>query len=317
MRLVTFEVQGANRLGAEQDGAVVDLNRGYALLLATRGVPDFQARADRDLPADMLGFLEGWDQTDSRAREVLVFCSEVRKAGGPLWQAMSKPASAIRLRAPIVNPRKVICLGLNYRDHAEESKATIPTDPVLFSKFASAIIGPDDPILLPSVSREVDYEAEMACIIGRRGRHISKAHALEYVAGYTAFNDVSARDYQIRKPGGQWLSGKTFDTFAPLGPALVTKDEIPDPHKLDIRCLVNGEVLQSSNTKHLIFSVEDTIAYCSHIFTLEPGDVIATGTPGGIGFARKPQRFLKEGDVAVIEIAGLGALRNPIRNEVR
>lgn len=317
MRLVTFEVQGVNRLGAEQAGAVVDLNRGYALLLATRGVPEFQDRADCDLPADMLRFLEGWEHTEARAREVLAFALAVQETGGPLAQVMSWPASAIRLRAPITNPRKIICLGLNYRDHAEESNSPIPTDPVLFSKFSSAIIGPEDPIVLPSVSQEVDYEAELACIIGRRGRHIPRAQALEHVAGYTAFHDVSARDYQIRKPGGQWLSGKTFDTFAPLGPALVTTDEVPDPHTLDIRCTLNGEVLQSSNTRHLIFSVEDIIAYCSHIFTLEPGDVIATGTPGGIGFTRKPQRFLKDGDVAVIEIAHLGALRNPIRSEVR
>ncbi len=316
MRLVTFECQGVNRLGAELDGAIVDLNRGYALQLAARGVPDFQAVADRDLPSDMLGFLEHWDRNEARAKEVLEFARDVRRTGGPLAKAI-QPASAIRLRAPILNPRKIVCLGLNYRDHAEESNAAIPTDPILFSKFSTAVIGPEEPILLPSVSQEVDYEAELACVIGRRCRHVAKEQALDHVAGYTAFNDVSARDYQIRKPGGQWLSGKTFDTFAPMGPALVTRDEIPDPHVLDIRCLVNGEVLQSSNTRHLIFPVEDIVSYCSHIFTLEPGDVIATGTPGGIGFARKPPRFLKEGDVTVIEIARVGALRNPVRRETR
>ncbi len=317
MRLVTFEVQGVNRLGAEQDGGVVDLNRGYGLMLAARGVQDFQDQADRDLPADMLRFLEGWEQTEPRAREVLAFAAAVQKADGPLAQALIRPAPEVRLRAPISNPQKVICLGLNYRDHAQETNSPIPSEPVLFSKFSSAIIGPEDPIVLPSVSQQVDYEAELACIISRRGRHIPKEQGLEHVAGYTVFHDVSARDYQIGKPGGQWLSGKTFDTFAPLGPALVTKDDVPNPHVLDIRCTVNGEVLQSSNTRHLIFSVEDIIAYCSHIFTLEPGDVIATGTPGGIGFTRKPQRFLKHGDVAVIEVARLGALRNPVRSESR
>lgn len=317
MRLVTFEFQGMTRLGAEQDGHVVDLNRGHALLLATRGAMDFQGQADRELPADMLGFLDRWDRTLPRAREVLAFAGGILAAGGPLAQAVIHPIQAVRLRAPILNPRKIICLGRNYRDHAEESKVEIPTEPVLFSKYATAIVGPDDPILLPSGSKEVDYEVELAFIMARRGRHIPKAQALDHVAGYTIFHDVSARDYQLRKPGGQWMTGKTFDTFAPMGPALVTKEEIPDPHVLDIRCTVGGEVLQSSNTKHLIFSVQDVVAYCSHIFTLEPGDVIATGTPGGVGFARKPPRFLKEGDVAVLEIQGIGALRNPVRQDAR
>jgi 2-keto-4-pentenoate hydratase/2-oxohepta-3-ene-1,7-dioic acid hydratase in catechol pathway len=317
MRLVTFELQGGNRLGAEQDGHVIDLNRGYALLLASRGVADFQGQADRELPADMRGFLDLWDQSVSRAKEVLTFAQGIRAGGGPMVQAILQPLQAVRLRAPILNPRKIICLGQNYRDHAQESKADIPTDPIFFSKYATAIIGPDDPILLPSVSKEVDYEGELAFIMARRGRHIPKAQALEYVAGYSIMHDVSARDYQIRKPGGQWMSGKTFDTFAPLGPALVTKEDIPDPHVLDITCTVSGERLQSSNTKHLIFSVPDIVAYCSHIFTLEPGDVIATGTPGGVGFARKPPRLLKEGDVVVIEIQGIGQLRNPVRNDAR
>lgn len=317
MRLVTIELQERTRLGAEQDGQVVDLNRGYALLLATRGAVDFQARADRELPADMRGFLDLWDHSLPLAKEVLAFARTVRGTGGPLAQVMIQPLPSVRLRAPILNPRKIICLGLNYRDHAQETKAEIPTDPILFSKYPTAIIGPGDPILLPAVSKEVDYEAELAFIIARPGRHISKAQALDHVAGYTVFHDVSARDYQIRKPGGQWMSGKTFDTFAPMGPALVTQEDIPDPHVLDIRCTVSGEVLQSSNTKHLIFSIPDIVAYCSHIFTLEPGDVVATGTPGGVGFARKPPRFLRDGDVAVLEIQGIGALRNPVRHEGR
>lgn len=190
-------------------------------------------------------------------------------------------------------------------------------EPILFSKYATAIIGPDDPILLPSVSKEVDSEAELAFIMARRGRFIPKAQALAFVAAYTIMNDVSARNYQIRKPGGQWMCGKTFDSFAPLGHALVTKEDIPDPYLLDFSCTVSGETLQASNTRHLIFSVQDIVAYCSHIFTLEPGDVIATGTPGGVGFARKPPRLLKDGDVAVGEIQGIGALRNPVRQDLR
>jgi acylpyruvate hydrolase len=317
MRLVTFDYQGMSRLGAELEGAVVDLNRGYALLLATRGAWDFRGQGERDLPADMLGFLERWEESLPRAQAVLAFARQALQAGEPFARAITHPAHAVRLRAPIQNPRKIICLGLNYRDHAEETKTPIPPEPPLFSKYTTAIIGPGDPILLPSVSSEVDYEVELACVISRRGRHIAKADALRYVAGYTVFNDVSARDYQLRKPGGQWMVGKTFDTFAPMGPALVTTEEIPDPHLLDIGCAVSGEVLQASNTKHLIFTVPDIVAYCSHIFTLEPGDVIATGTPGGVGFMRKPPRFLREGDEVVLEIQGIGPLRNPVRKAPR
>ncbi|HSB78573.1 MAG TPA: fumarylacetoacetate hydrolase family protein [Candidatus Methylomirabilis sp.] len=316
MRLVTFEFQGRTRLGAEQDGGVVDLNRGYALLLATREVMDFQGQADRELPADMLGFLEGWDQSVPKARETLAFAREARGGGGPLVHAMWHPMQAVRLRAPILNPRKIICLGLNYSDHAKETRQVIPPEPALFSKYATSIIGPEEAILLPAVSQEVDFEAELAFIIARRGRRVSKAQALDYVAGYTVFHDVSARDYQLRKPGGQWMLGKTFDTFAPMGPVLVTREDLPDPHVLDISMTVSGEILQSSNTKNLAFTIQDIVAYCSHVFTLEPGDVIATGTPGGVGFARKPPRFLKAGDVAVVEIQGIGALRNPVRAEV-
>ncbi len=317
MRLVTFEHQGVCRLGAEQEGAIVDLNRGYALLLATQGARDLQGQADREMPADMLGFLERWEESVPRAQAVLDLARRSRQAAEPFAGAVDFPLHAVRLRAPIPNPRKIICLGLNYRDHAEETKSPIPPEPPLFSKYATALIGPGDPILLPSVSSEVDYEVELACVIARRGRHIAKAEALRYVAGYTVFNDVSARDYQMRKPGGQWMVGKTFDTFAPMGPALVTGEEIGDPHALDIRCTVSGEVLQASNTKHLIFRVPDILAYCSHIFTLEPGDVIATGTPGGVGFMRKPPRFLREGDEVVLEIQGIGVLRNPVERAPR
>jgi len=317
MRLVTFEHQGQVRLGAETEGAVVDLNRGYALLLAAQGVAAFQRQANRELPADMRGFLECWDASLPRAREVLAMARQVRAGEGPVARAVLHPASEVKLRAPIGNPRKIICLGLNYRDHALETKAEIPTDPVLFSKYASAIIGPGVPIALPSVSKEVDYEGEFAFIIARRGRHIPKERALEHVAGYTCLNDVSARDYQLRKPGGQWMSGKTFDTFAPMGPALVTTEEIPDPHALDIRTTVSGELMQSSNTRHLIFTLPDIIAYCSQIFTLEPGDVCATGTPGGVGFARKPPRFLRDGDVVEVEVQGIGVLRNPVKSDSR
>ncbi len=217
---------------------------------------------------------------------------------------------AARLLAPVPRPPKVICVGLNYRDHALESKMEIPKVPTIFAKFPTAIVGPGDPIVLPKVSAEPDYEAELAFVVGRGGRHIDPERWREHVFGYTNFNDVSARDFQ--RATTQWIIGKTFDTFAPMGPYLVTADEIPDPHALDITITVSGEVLQSSNTKNLIFRIPDLLAHLSSVFTLEPGDIVSTGTPAGVGFARKPPRFLRSGDECVVRIEGLGELRNPV-----
>jgi 2-keto-4-pentenoate hydratase/2-oxohepta-3-ene-1,7-dioic acid hydratase in catechol pathway len=215
----------------------------------------------------------------------------------------------------VTDPQKVLCVGLNYADHARESGAAIPGEPVLFSKFPSALIGPGDTILLPSkLTQEVDYEAELVFVIGKRGRNVPKAKAFDYVAGYTCGHDVSARDWQLGKPGGQWMLGKTFDTFAPLGPALVTRDEVPDPHNLPIRLRRNGEVLQDSNTKQFIFKIDELVAYISQVMTLEPGDLVFTGTPPGVGFARKPPVFLRDGDVTDVEIEGVGVLTNPVRD---
>ncbi|HWB12226.1 MAG TPA: fumarylacetoacetate hydrolase family protein [Pirellulales bacterium] len=222
------------------------------------------------------------------------------------------PATIKKLLAPVPDPRKVICVGLNYADHARESGATPPDEPVLFNKFPTAVIGNGEPIVLPRLSREVDFEAELVVVIGRGGRHIPRQRALEHVAGYCPGHDVSARDWQLRKPGKQWLLGKTFDTFAPCGPALVTHDEVPDPGKLPIRFRLNGEIMQDSNTEQFIFPVDELIAYVSQICTLEPGDLLFTGTPPGVGFARKPPVFLKPGDVAEVEIEGLGVLKNPV-----
>lgn len=215
-----------------------------------------------------------------------------------------------RLLAPIPSPGKIICIGLNYRDHAAESGQPIPTEPVCFSKFSSATIGPEAEIRLPKVAHKVDYEAELVVIIGKRGKHIPKEQAFEYIAGYTNGNDVSARDWQIGRPGGQWMMGKTPDTFAPMGPYLVTSDEIADPHQLQVQFRLNGQTLQNSNTKELIFKLDELVAHLSQLITLEPGDVIFTGTPPGVGAARQPPIFLKGGDVAEVEIAGLGVLKN-------
>ncbi|HTQ55650.1 MAG TPA: fumarylacetoacetate hydrolase family protein [Bryobacteraceae bacterium] len=222
-------------------------------------------------------------------------------------------AADARLCAPLPRPPKIICIGLNYRAHALEAGQGIPEVPTVFAKFPNTAIGSGEPIVLPRNSAKPDYEAEMAFVIGKAGRHVPAERWREYVFGYTNFNDVSARDYQMRT--SQWMIGKTFDTFAPMGPALVTADEVADPHALDISTIINGEVLQHSNTNDLIFKIPELIAYLSSVFTLEPGDVIATGTPSGVGFARKPPRWLRPGDDVIVRVEGLGDLRNPVQAE--
>ena len=218
----------------------------------------------------------------------------------------------VRLLAPVPRPGKVVCLGLNYRDHADESGAEVPEEPVVFSKARTSVIGPKEPICLPRVSHEVDYEVELAVVIGRNARNIPATHALDFVAGYTIICDVSARDYQHDKPGGQWFLGKSFDTFCPMGPWIVLREEVSDPHDLDLSCEVNGETLQASNTGQMIFPVPEIIAYLSQVFTLETGDIVATGTPSGVGAARTPPRWLQSGDRVRCRISGVGALENPV-----
>jgi len=216
----------------------------------------------------------------------------------------------IEICAPIPRPGKIICIGLNYRDHAEETGAEIPKSPIIFSKFNTCVANPNQPILLPKKSVQVDYEAELAFIIGRKAKNVKAEDAMNYVFGYTNFNDVSARDFQFSD--GQWQRGKSCDTFAPMGKFIATTDEIPDPHNLQIQFRLNGETMQNSNTKELIFKIPELIEFLSASITLEPGDVVATGTPPGVGFARKPPIFMKNGDVAEVEIEGLGVLSNPI-----
>lgn len=222
------------------------------------------------------------------------------------------PATIKKLLAPVPDAQKVICVGLNYADHARETGGTPPEEPVIFSKFATALLGHGEAIVLPRVSQQVDYEAELVAVIGRRGRDIPRASAYDYIAGYCPGHDVSARDWQTGKPSRQWLLGKSFDTFAPCGPAIVTRDEVPDPCNLGVRFRLNGESMQNSNTNQFIFPVDEIVAYVSQVCTLEPGDLIFTGTPPGVGVARKPQVFMKSGDVAEVEIDGLGVLRNPV-----
>jgi 2-keto-4-pentenoate hydratase/2-oxohepta-3-ene-1,7-dioic acid hydratase in catechol pathway len=225
---------------------------------------------------------------------------------------VTHPADQVKFHAPVVDPRKIVCIGLNYRDHAAETGAQIPREPILFSKYPTALIGHGETIVLPAVSTEVDFEAELVIVVGKKGRHLSAAGALAHVAGYAVGHDVSARDWQLKKDGKQWMVGKTFDTFAPVGPELVTADEVPDPHALPIRLRLNGATMQDSSTKQLIFGVGEVLAYLSQVFTLEPGDLIFTGTPPGVGVARKPPLYMKGGDVVEVEIEGLGLLRNPV-----
>lgn len=284
MRLYTIRTESGPRACGSVDGRLVDLNA-----------------ADPGLPSSVRDLLGLGTEALVRARAAVARASR-----------FVEPTSA-RWMAPLPDPGKIACMGLNYRDHAIETGARIPDEPIWFSKFPTALVGDGAAIVLPPSSREVDYEAELVVVIGRKGRGIPRDQAMSHVAGYTIGNDVSARDLQLRKPGGQWIAGKTFDTFAPNGPAIVTADEIPDPHALGIRLRLNGRLMQDSSTSELIFPVDQIVSYLSTIFTLEPGDLIFTGTPPGVGMARKPPVWLAPGDVVEVEIDGLGTLTNPVR----
>jgi len=283
MRLVTVLTEHGPRACAEYKGRYVDLNH-----------------ADPALPASVKGLLALGPAGVGLMEEAL-----------PLGAWKHDPAGCTLL-APVPNPAKIVCLGLNYRDHAAECGMDAPAEPILFSKYATALIGHGAAIVLPASSDQVDYEAELVVVIGRGGKDIPVGRALDHVGGYAVGNDVSARDWQLGKPGKQWMAGKTFDTFAPVGPAVVTADEVPDPQALGIRLRVNGDTMQDSSTAQLVFPVAEVVAYLSRIFTLEPGDLIFTGTPPGVGMARKPPAWLKPGDVVEVEIDGLGTLRNPV-----
>lgn len=282
MRLVTYQSPSGPRVAGVREGGYVDLN---------------QSRPD--VPSCIKALLAQGPKG-------------LENAQAALEAAQVMPAENVRLMAPIPNPEKVICVGVNYADHARESGMEVPDEPVVFSKFPSAVGTHGDPIVLPRLSDQVDYEGELVVVIGTGGRHISNQRAKQHVAAYACGNDVSARDWQHHKPGGQWLLGKSFDSFAPFGPALVTADEIPDPGNLRIQTRLNGRTMQDSNTDQLIFSVQELVAYVSGVFTLTPGDLIFTGTPPGVGGARKPPVFLKPGDVVEVEIENLGVLRNPV-----
>jgi 2-keto-4-pentenoate hydratase/2-oxohepta-3-ene-1,7-dioic acid hydratase in catechol pathway len=232
------------------------------------------------------------------------------------FRVTDRPAAVDKILAP-VQPTAILCIGLNYRRHAEETRSPLPPHPILFMKLPSAVQNPGDPIVLPRRLRSdrVDYECELAVVIGKRAKNVSREQALDYVLGYTAGNDVSARDWQKSGGGGQWCRGKTFDTFCPLGPVLVTRDEIPDPGGLAIRTVLNGQVLQDWHTGDMIFDVPTLIEFLSGSTTLMPGTVIMTGTPHGVGMARDPRVWLRPGDTVTVEIEGIGALTNPVTEE--
>ena len=231
-------------------------------------------------------------------------------------ETTSEPAEVAKLLAP-VQPSSIICIGLNYRKHAEETGAKFPEYPVVFFKGINTLLNPGEPIQIPTHMRsdEVDYECELAVVIGRACKNVTRAEALDFVLGYTCCNDVSARDWQIKRGGGQWSRGKTFDTFSPLGPCLVTRDEIPNPNALKLRTVLNGQVMQDWNTNDMIFDVPMLIEFLSGSTTLLPGTVILTGTPHGVGMAQKPPRWLKAGDQVSIEIEKIGTLTNPVIEE--
>ena len=287
MKLVTFSHQGGIRIGAlvsrEAQACVLDLSR-----------------AQPDLPRDMLGLLNAGETALAR----------VRRAVASLDERYLVPEAQVALLAPIPRPGKIICLGHNYYDHMGQDR-TAPADyPTIFDKTVNTVIGPRQPIVIPPVTQQVDYEAELAVVIGKPAKHAAQERALEFVAGYTIFNDVSARDYQKRT--SQWMLGKSFDTFGPMGPALVTADEIPDPHGLELVLTLNGLEMQHTNTRNMIFSIPYLIAYLSEVMLLEPGDLISTGTPGKTELAKSVSPFMKPGDEVRVYIEKIGELINPL-----
>ncbi len=286
MKLVTFAHHGETHVGAmvAQGGggasAILDLNR-----------------AQPALPADMTEFLQAGEPAWALARSALAVADE----------RCLVPAAEATLLAPLPRPGKIICLGHNYRDH---TAGPLPEHPTFFAKFPNVVVGPHEPIVYPRAGIQMDFEAELMVVVGRRTRYADEARALESVAGYTIFNDITARD--VRKLSSQWTLAKSFDTFGPMGPALVTADEVPDPGDLDLSLSLNGQEMQRSNTRHFIFSIPFIIAYLSQALTLEPGDVIATGTPAGTGASRQPPIFMQPGDEVRIVIEKLGELVNRV-----
>jgi 2-keto-4-pentenoate hydratase/2-oxohepta-3-ene-1,7-dioic acid hydratase in catechol pathway len=298
MKLVRFSTNGQTpRLGVLQGDRIADLQASVAASLTRRGVTRAAELAAALVPNSTRAFLEGGPLVEETV------------AGIKEWVTI--PANSARLHAPITDPGKFICIGLNYRDHAEEAKQPIPKEPPIFAKWSNAILDPNEPILRPRGSNQLDWEVELGVVIGKTARFVSKDKALDHVWGYTIINDVSARDFQFI--GSQWMAGKIPETFAPVGPYIADRADIPDPHVLELKLWVNGKQMQGGNTKTFIFDVRYIVSYLSGLMTLSPGDLIATGTPPGVGFARKPPVFLQPGDTCRLEITGLGQIENPVK----
>jgi acylpyruvate hydrolase len=322
-KLVTYSYRGEARLGAFEDNAVIDLNRACVLMLREQGKPRAEALAAALVPPNMLEFLQGEEESMRVAKEAIQFAKQQAARPGGLERLKQEGVwfskDEVALKAPLPNPPHLLAIGLNYRAHiaeydrgAQQPAATGPEYPIIFTKEGK-IIGSGETIRIPAVVEQPDYEGELAVIMGKPARNVSRAQALDYVAGYTTFNDVTARDFQRRV--SQWTLGKSPDTFSAMGPYLVLKDEVPNPQTLRVQTRIGGEVLQDSNTENMIFSVAVLIEYISQLMTLTPGTVIATGTPDGVGFGRKPPRWLRPGETVVIEIQKVGELSNPIAKE--
>jgi acylpyruvate hydrolase len=308
MKIVRFSQNGHTpRLGClVGNDRVMDLAASAAAYLAGRGVTRAQAIADAHFPQSTRGFLEG----GVASQEMLAAMMEAVK-GGKL-AAVTTPLASVRLHAPIADPGKFICIGLNYTDHAAETNNPAPKQPPVFPKWSNTILDPGEPLLRPRGEKTFDWEVELGVVIGRPARYVPKEQALDFVYGYTIINDASARDFQFHTT--QWGAGKIGDTLAPVGPYIADRAEIPDPHVLDLKTWVNGTLMQNGNTKNFIYDIPYIINYLTNIMTLSPGDLIATGTPAGVGFSRKPQITLQPGDRVKLEITELGTLENPIKD---
>jgi acylpyruvate hydrolase len=318
MKLVTFETGGENRVGTMQGDFVVDIAFLIdALRSGSLGVgpqPGLKEAvkmvfAGRPGPFHMIDLLqrgEAW----RRALEEILEAVTASQEPSRLPQGVFRPLEQVRLRAPLLRPGKIVCVGLNYESHRAEQDLKSPARPVFFLKSSNTICGPGDPLVLPPNSTGVDYEAEFVAVIGKRGKGIPEERVFEHIAGYTILNDVSARDMQYSDR--QWFRGKSCDTFGPIGPWIVTADEIPDPHSLRISLTLNGRTMQDSNTCDLIFKIPFLVSYLSQSLTWEVGDLLSTGTPGGVGHYHKPPVYLKPGDVVSITVEGIGTLTNPV-----
>ena len=307
MRLCTFEVGGRRSISVEHAGLLIDLPAAYAALIAARGV---KPAAPRALPADMVAFLQLGGPGLEAARDASKFIAG--RPALPVGERASYLPDEVKLLAPVPRPGKILCSGLNYRSHVEENpNAKFLADPRFFAKLPNTVIGPGAPIRHPGEKYQVDYEVELAVVIGRAMPRATPAErALEHVFGYTILHDVSARYIQFKD--NNEVMGKNFDTFCPLGPCLVTADEIPDPAGLRLRTLLNGQVMQDGTNADWCFPLPRLLAWLSQAMTLEPGDIVSTGTPAGIGWFRQPQVFLQPGDVCRLEIEGIGVLENPV-----